>query len=123
MKTNAQQLAKISRYGHSQRYKKAKTIKVRRTDTWKSYAEYLQTPHWQHMRQRKLSQVKQCEHCGIRQRLEPHHVTYERIGNEWLTDLVVLCRTCHVYVQIAKRNPGMSLAQATAMAGKLVRHT
>lgn len=29
------------------------------------------------------------------QHLEVHHETYERRGNEWLTDLVALCWSCH----------------------------
>lgn len=24
-----------------------------------------------------------------------HHLTYERLGCEWLTDLVALCKDCH----------------------------
>jgi hypothetical protein len=28
-------------------------------------------------------------------RLDVHHRTYERVGQEQLRDLIVLCRTCH----------------------------
>jgi hypothetical protein len=36
-----------------------------------------------------------CQLCGCRKKLETHHNTYERLGNELPEDLVVLCGTCH----------------------------
>ncbi len=36
-----------------------------------------------------------CQACGGAERLEVHHLTYERLGYERLTDLMVLCHACH----------------------------
>lgn len=69
------------------------------------YAEYLESPHWQKVRQQKLVSVNhRCERCGAYARRTPrgvlggldvHHLTYERRGQEHLDDLEVLCFHCH----------------------------
>lgn len=69
------------------------------------YEAYLASEHWQQTRQRKLeAEDWRCEHCrfyaqrgqnGQRFGLDVHHLTYDRIGREELTDLEALCRTCH----------------------------
>lgn len=60
-----------------------------------NYTDYLQSEHWQDTRERKLSEVSCCEKCGKSKGLEVHHLTYERVGNEQMSDLRVLCATCH----------------------------
>lgn len=61
------------------------------------YKEYLNSGEWKHLRDKKLKQAKYtCDGCGEQYRpLEIHHMTYERIGNELLTDLIALCTICH----------------------------
>lgn len=59
--------------------------------------EYLNSPHWQQVRQQKLSQVGyRCQSCG-RQIDHPdvHHLNYKNVGHENMSDLQVLCRHCH----------------------------
>jgi len=60
------------------------------------YDEYLQTPEWRE----RAAQVKmlrgKCAKCGSRERLEAHHLTYERRGHEDMADLQVLCHDCHM---------------------------
>ena len=61
-----------------------------------SYAAYLYSPEWQRKRTRILQQRgAKCEVCGIKHRLQVHHLTYARIFNELDTDLKVLCWACH----------------------------
>lgn len=60
------------------------------------YDDYLQTPEW---RQRSVA-VRgragwRCELCGSRDRLQVHHLTYRRRGDELPADLQVLCGPCH----------------------------
>jgi hypothetical protein len=71
-----------------------------------SYAEYLNTEHWKELKIRKLySNTKHsCYSCNSMDRLELHHRTYERIGHEWLNDLIWLCRTCHEATHAYERN-------------------
>lgn len=62
------------------------------------YAEYLQSPYWQKVRQAKLTQAgRRCQACGATGRLEVHHKTYRNRGRELqhLGDLSVYCRKCH----------------------------
>jgi hypothetical protein len=61
-----------------------------------SYDEYLASDHWQDVRRRyQESQMPQkCLRCRSKF-YELHHMTYERLGAEALTDLAPLCRFCH----------------------------
>ena len=74
----------------------------------RQYAAYLQTPHWQAAKRRKLSSVDwRCESCGAEwgtTALDVHHLTYERLGREKDEDLRVLCRACHQETHI-ERSP------------------
>lgn len=59
------------------------------------YHTYLRSPEWK----KKVSLVKQrdkvCQLTGDTTNLEVHHVTYDRLGNEDLSDLVLLSRRAH----------------------------
>lgn len=61
------------------------------------YQEYLQSPEWQAKRQKKLRSAGfRCELCNMANTvLDVHHRTYERRGDEYHRDLIVLCRDCH----------------------------
>jgi hypothetical protein len=61
------------------------------------YRLYLRTPEWRRTRMAAL--VRAGNACSLdvthTERLEVHHRTYERLGAELVTDLVVLCHSCH----------------------------
>ena len=59
--------------------------------------EYLKTSEWRALRNRALIQAgNRCQVCGkTNLQLDVHHNSYERFGHEQLSDLVVLCRSCH----------------------------
>jgi hypothetical protein len=60
------------------------------------YDEYLKTAHWRRCREWALTYYgASCVLCGRRERLEVHHRTYTRLGQELITDLIVLCGACH----------------------------
>jgi len=60
------------------------------------YAEYLKSDHWQEVRRQKLrSAGYHCQLCNQPGVLDVHHRTYERLGCERSSDLIVLCRDCH----------------------------
>ena len=61
------------------------------------YRDYLQTDHWQAMRRRALLRAGgHCQRCyADDQRLDVHHLTYDRLGCEREFGLMVLCATCH----------------------------
>lgn len=65
-------------------------------DQYEFYDQYLKSADWQ----RKKLDVKardsdKCRACGATENLEVHHLTYERLGNERLEDLVLLCKEDH----------------------------
>ena len=60
------------------------------------FEQYRTTPEWKSRRNRVLLRAgNKCELCGTRGRLDCHHRTYERYGEEQLGDLIALCRSCH----------------------------
>jgi hypothetical protein len=60
------------------------------------YKIYLLSKHWQQWRLEVLAFWEhRCALCYSRENVEVHHRTYERLGNERLTDCIVLCARCH----------------------------
>lgn len=60
------------------------------------YSAYLNTPEWKERRLHKLKRAGfRCELCHCDGKLNVHHKTYERRGDESDTDLIVLCSNCH----------------------------
>jgi restriction endonuclease Mrr len=61
------------------------------------YRLYLRTPEWR--RTRAAALLRAGNACSLdvthTEGLEVHHRTYERLGAELITDLVVLCHACH----------------------------
>ena len=98
---------------------------VRSADWLSAYAAYLKTAQWKNIRavMLKLSDGK-CARCGHGlPDLEVHHKTYERLGKERMTDLEVLCRTCHKAAdeeraQQGKARSRVALANACYTSGR-----
>jgi 5-methylcytosine-specific restriction endonuclease McrA len=69
-------------------------------DRWTTerYHTYLKSPEWKN----KVYLIKQrdqvCQLTGSSDNLEVHHITYDRLGSEDLTDLVLLSRSAHQFV-------------------------
>jgi hypothetical protein len=65
----------------------------------KEYYDYLQSEAWAIKRRERLHiDGYTCQDCGENQRpLDMHHLTYKRLGNERMSDLLTLCRRCHDY--------------------------
>lgn len=60
------------------------------------YRLYMASPEWYAIRKRKLQETGyRCQGCSSNERLQVHHLTYERFGHERDTDLMVLCHICH----------------------------
>jgi hypothetical protein len=72
------------------------TIKSGKLMSHREKVAYLQSPEWKE----KVAQVKardgyKCVVTGVTTQLEVHHITYERLGNEDLSDLVTVTRKVH----------------------------
>lgn len=67
------------------------------------YTAYLQSPAWQRVRARVLDRAKgRCETCG-KPATQVHHLTYERLGHEYMSDLLAVCEPCHLKHDAAYR--------------------
>lgn len=67
---------------------------------FQSYPEYLRSPRWADVKRRygaDLGRPQDCI-CGETEGLQLHHLTYERVGSEDLSDLTPLCRNCHAMI-------------------------
>jgi len=68
------------------------------------YEAYLQTNHWRTLR-RKIYDLKKhkCQKCKKTiSNYQVHHLSYERIGNEFISDLKLLCYDCHEKIHAKK---------------------
>lgn len=84
------------------------------------YDEYIKSEKWQQTRKRYFSsKMNKCDKLNgqwvcycchtFDATLELHHRTYKRLGNEYLRDLVPVCKSCHkkiheFYEQNNKKN-------------------
>ena len=60
------------------------------------YQEYLKSKEWQETRRRVFKEYGyRCDQCGSTKNLHIHHITYENLGEEGISDLVPLCAECH----------------------------
>lgn len=63
------------------------------------YDEYLDSTKWRtkrtHIRRRARGW---CERCGWQRRVDVHHLTYERLGQELPGDLIAVCEECHQFL-------------------------
>lgn len=68
----------------------------KREEFFANYSEYLNSPEWKSKRQRVLERDDYtCQACLKRKATQVHHLTYERLYNEPLFDLVSICDICH----------------------------
>jgi 5-methylcytosine-specific restriction endonuclease McrA len=61
-----------------------------------SYPAYLRSEEWQTKRSEALARcAHKCQLCSGTRALNVHHNTYESVGCEAPSDLIVLCSECH----------------------------
>lgn len=70
----------------------------RMLSNYPGYQKYLDSPEWAERRKYKLEQTgHRCQGCGDDERLEVHHLSYQRFGHERPEELMVLCHLCHMH--------------------------
>ena len=68
----------------------------RRRSMNSEYQNYLTSEAWKHKREQRLSIAKhRCAACGSSDFIQVHHLTYARIFNEDMADLLPLCQPHH----------------------------
>lgn len=62
----------------------------------KEHQQYLKTPQWKDMRLKVLKRDDYtCQGCLENPATEVHHITYDNWKNEFMFELMSLCRECH----------------------------
>ncbi len=71
-----------------------------------SYNKHLTSSSWDIIRKEAYKRANfTCERCGKKNtRLEAHHLNYNNLGNEQPEDLLVVCRKCHLELELEKEN-------------------
>lgn len=73
-----------------------KTEAIDARDQEDFYKKYIVSPQWKKKRKQALERANhKCEKCNGTKELEVHHLTYDRLGREELSDLLVVCKHCH----------------------------
>ena len=80
---------------------------VRRLLDSSEYTAYINgsIPGWKEKRAERLQMDDGlCALCDSKA-TEVHHVTYDRLGVEFMTDLISVCDSCHRYIHSTPRHP------------------
>lgn len=86
------------------------------------YRTYIGSPAWARKRvQYFVAYGKKCQACTATTGLQVHHVSYDRLGDEPLGDLVGLCETCHQLVHTYHDRVGGDLRDATTRIVEAIR--
>jgi len=69
---------------------------------------YYETDHWKEYtkRLRKFWDYR-CAICFSNEKLDGHHRTYERLGEELITDCIAICRKCHAPADTRRRRAAL----------------
>jgi 5-methylcytosine-specific restriction endonuclease McrA len=80
-----------------------------RKESYKKYLKYLQSEQWKEIRSLMFGIYgEKCSLCDCKENLEIHHKTYKNLFKEKVTDLMILCQTCHFKehkTKILKKRP------------------
>jgi 5-methylcytosine-specific restriction endonuclease McrA len=71
---------------------------------WDKYNAHLASRKWQQLGHLVLHRENGlCQGCRAAAATEIHHLTYDRLGDELLIDLVAFCKPCHQRAHPLKR--------------------
>lgn len=87
---------------------------------YSNYTEYLYSNHWKLKKSlflssslsTKINGKPVCFSCKSDNKIHTHHITYDRLGNEDLSDLVYLCEKCHSIAHKIAKLPDQKLSTA-----------
>ncbi len=103
--TSQSGLGRLAR-GHARALARSRTREVRMRELgFESYSEYLHSPDWHEVKVRYRASIReaQCQLCDSSLDLHLHHLTYDRVGEELVSDLMLLCGECHAAVHDLER--------------------
>lgn len=75
---------------------KEELIDQRNGAFWESYTAYLSTDAWRMIRAKVLKRDNNlCQGCLENPATQVHHLTYEHVFNEFMHELISVCKSCH----------------------------
>lgn len=90
---------------NSEIHKWIKPHNYQQTSYYKDYICYLSSEKWKAKREQAFSRDNDiCQLCKESPAEQVHHITYERLGDENLEDLLSVCIPCHEEFHKNKRN-------------------
>ena len=70
------------------------------------YADYLKSEEWAARRAKVMQRAGHCcEGCREQPAIDVHHLSYEHVTQEFLFELVALCRDCHGRIHLQSDRP------------------
>jgi len=84
------------------------------------YLDYLQSAEWRQFCDQAMAYYgRSCVICNSNDNLQVHHRTYERLGQELISDVIILCDRCHKLVsnQMPHFYPWLGLAPSELFEG------
>ena len=103
--TSQSEIGRVAR-GHARALARSRNREFRmRQLGFESYSEYLRSPAWHEVKVRYRASIREarCQLCGSTLDLHLHHLTYDRVGEELVSDLILLCGGCHAAVHDLER--------------------
>lgn len=89
------------------------------------YHDYLASPAWAAKRRALIASLpkKECFCCGkpFQRGFHCHHVSYAHLGDEFLTDLRLVCGMCHRSIHTLQRKKRCTILAATNMVRRAKR--
>lgn len=65
----------------------------------KEYKDYINSSNWKQKRKLVIERCgNKCEGCRLKNVEDVHHVTYKNFGDEFLFELLGLCKQCHLKI-------------------------
>lgn len=75
---------------------KKERIEDNNAEFWRQYEEYLRTDKWRNKRELVLKRDNYvCQACLTNKATQAHHKTYEHVFDEFLFELISVCKECH----------------------------
>lgn len=63
---------------------------------YKDYDDYINSDKWQRRRANRMAiDNNECKLCFSKAKLHVHHITYDNFGNEPMSELITVCKSCH----------------------------
>jgi len=82
---------------------------INKKDFHEWYKAYLQSEDWHEKRRLVYDRCNGiCEGCRLKRSTQVHHKTYQNVGNEFLFELLGVCKDCHerIHEEVENENTG-----------------